>query len=135
MSPAKAKKSETKKIRIKQIGSGIGCPVEMRETLKALGLGVGDIQMPVALEQPVPIYPEISRQARIQGTVHLRCIVGKTGLVEQCNVTQHLTPECDLASETAVMKWKYTPLRVKGAPAAVYIDVILTFSLRARRKH
>jgi len=39
MSPAKAKKSETKKIRIKQIGSGIGCPVEMRETLKALGLG------------------------------------------------------------------------------------------------
>ena len=39
MSPAKAKKSETKKIRIKQVRSGIGCPVEMRETLKALGLG------------------------------------------------------------------------------------------------
>jgi large subunit ribosomal protein L30 len=29
----------TKKIRIRQIRSGIGCPVEMRETLKALGLG------------------------------------------------------------------------------------------------
>ena len=39
MSPAKAKKSEVKKIRIRQIGSGIGCPIEMRETLKALGLG------------------------------------------------------------------------------------------------
>ena len=26
-------------IRIRQIRSGIGCPVEMRETLKALGLG------------------------------------------------------------------------------------------------
>jgi len=39
MSPAKAKKSDAKKIRIKQVRSGIGCPVEMRETLKALGLG------------------------------------------------------------------------------------------------
>ena len=38
MSAAKAKKSG-KTIRIRQVGSGIGCPVEMRETLKALGLG------------------------------------------------------------------------------------------------
>ncbi len=33
------KKTGGKTIRIKQIRSGIGCPVEMRETLKALGLG------------------------------------------------------------------------------------------------
>ena len=39
MSPAKEKKSDVKKIRIRQVGSGIGCPIEMRETLKALGLG------------------------------------------------------------------------------------------------
>ena len=34
-----AKKADSKTIRIRQIRSGIGCPVEMRETLKALGLG------------------------------------------------------------------------------------------------
>ncbi len=39
MSPAKAKKSDIKTIRIRQVRSGISCPVEMRETLKALGLG------------------------------------------------------------------------------------------------
>ena len=39
MSPAKAKKSDVKTIRIRQVRSGIGCPIEMRETLKALGLG------------------------------------------------------------------------------------------------
>jgi large subunit ribosomal protein L30 len=33
------KKSEAKTIRVRQIRSGIGCPREMRETLKALGLG------------------------------------------------------------------------------------------------
>ena len=33
-------KAETgKTLRIKQVHSGIGCPREMRETLKALGLG------------------------------------------------------------------------------------------------
>jgi large subunit ribosomal protein L30 len=31
--------SERKTIKVKQIRSGIGCPREMRETLKALGLG------------------------------------------------------------------------------------------------
>lgn len=31
--------ADTKKIQIRQVRSGIGCPVEMRETLKALGLG------------------------------------------------------------------------------------------------
>jgi large subunit ribosomal protein L30 len=36
---SKEKKSGVSKIRIRQVRSGIGCPVEMRETLKALGLG------------------------------------------------------------------------------------------------
>ncbi len=39
MSAAKAKKAAPKMLRVRQIRSGIGCPVEMRETLKALGLG------------------------------------------------------------------------------------------------
>jgi large subunit ribosomal protein L30 len=34
-----AKKAGKKTLRVKQVGSGIGCPREMRETLKALGLG------------------------------------------------------------------------------------------------
>ncbi len=38
MSPEK-KNSGGKTIKVRQIRSGIGCPIEMRETLKALGLG------------------------------------------------------------------------------------------------
>jgi large subunit ribosomal protein L30 len=35
-----AKKNEqAKKLRVKQVRSGIGCPRAMRETLKSLGLG------------------------------------------------------------------------------------------------
>ncbi len=31
--------ADRKTIKVKQVRSGIGCPREMRETLKALGLG------------------------------------------------------------------------------------------------
>ena len=39
MSAKKADKKQSGTIRVRQIRSGIGCPREMRETLKALGLG------------------------------------------------------------------------------------------------
>ena len=39
MSAKKADKKAAATIKVRQIRSGIGCPVEMRETLKALGLG------------------------------------------------------------------------------------------------
>ena len=38
MSPKKKEESK-KTLRVRQVRSGIGCPREMRETLKALGLG------------------------------------------------------------------------------------------------
>lgn len=38
MATAKKQKAAPKTLRIQQIRSGIGCPVEMRETLRALGL-------------------------------------------------------------------------------------------------
>ena len=39
LSRVKEKLTGHKTIRIRQVRSGIGCPIEMRETLKALGLG------------------------------------------------------------------------------------------------
>jgi large subunit ribosomal protein L30 len=36
---SKTKNTGGKTIRLRQVRSGIGCPIEMRETLKALGLG------------------------------------------------------------------------------------------------
>jgi large subunit ribosomal protein L30 len=39
MSAVKSDAGDRKMIRIQQIRSGIGCPREMRETLRALGLG------------------------------------------------------------------------------------------------
>ena len=39
MSPKKKTDDGKKMLRVRQVRSGIGCPREMRETLKALGLG------------------------------------------------------------------------------------------------
>ena len=39
MSPARKQSEKKKTLKVRQVRSGIGCPREMRETLKALGLG------------------------------------------------------------------------------------------------
>jgi large subunit ribosomal protein L30 len=39
MAASKKSSNAKKTLKVRQIRSGIGCPVEMRETLKALGLG------------------------------------------------------------------------------------------------
>jgi large subunit ribosomal protein L30 len=39
MAASKKSSNVKKTLKVRQIRSGIGCPVEMRETLKALGLG------------------------------------------------------------------------------------------------
>jgi len=36
---SKEKKTGGATLRLRQVRSGIGCPIEMRETLRALGLG------------------------------------------------------------------------------------------------
>lgn len=38
MAATKKKESQNQTLKVRQIRSGIGCPREMRETLKALGL-------------------------------------------------------------------------------------------------
>jgi len=38
MAPTKKKETQKKTLRVRQIRSGIGCPREMRETIRALGL-------------------------------------------------------------------------------------------------
>ena len=59
MSPAKKQSNEKKTIRVRQVRSGIGCPREMRETLKALGLG------------------KMHRVAERQDTPHVRGMIAK----------------------------------------------------------
>jgi protein TonB len=77
-----------------------------------------------------PAYPPLARQARIQGTVLLRAIIGKTGTIE------HLTLESGhpmLAGSAieAVRQWRYRPYRLNDEPIEIETEITVNFVLAA----
>ena len=88
----------------------------------------GDLQPPTKLRQVAPAYPELARQARVQGVVVLDCVIDPSGRVADVKVLRGhslLAP----AAVDAVRQWLYTPTRLNGAPVAVLLTVTVRFTL------
>ncbi len=82
----------------------------------------------VLVDRVPPIYPPLARQARIQGEVLLRVLIGKDGGVEKLQaVSGH--PMLVPAAIVAVKQWKYKPLLVDGQPVQIETEVRVNFSL------
>lgn len=76
-----------------------------------------------------PEYPDIARQAGVEGDVTLRVVIGKDGLVS--NVTPISgEPVLARAAMEAVEHWRYAPVLVGGRPIGVVTTVTLAFRLR-----
>jgi TonB family protein len=75
-----------------------------------------------------PDYPEVARQARVQGAVVLRAVINKSGNIEEISlVSGH--PMLAPAAIEAVKKWKYKPYLLNGEPVTVETQIIVDFSL------
>jgi periplasmic protein TonB len=88
----------------------------------------GDLEPPTKLRQVAPIYPELARQARVQGVVVLDCVIDPSGRVADVKVLRGhslLAP----AAVDAVRQWLYTPTRLNGVPVAVLLTVTVRFTL------
>jgi protein TonB len=77
-----------------------------------------------------PQYPPIAKQARMQGSVVLRAVIGKNGEVE------HVQPESGnpllaSAAVNAVKQWRYKPYVLNGTPVDVETTVTVNFRLAA----
>jgi len=88
----------------------------------------GDIQSPAKLHHVDPVYPEIARAARVQGTVVLECTIDVSGRVVGARVIRSV-PLLDRAAMEAVGKWIYAPTRLNGQPVAVVMNVTVRFTL------
>jgi protein TonB len=78
--------------------------------------------------QTRPVYPEVARNAGIEGTVSMRVLIGKEGSVEQINA---VSGESSLraAAMDAVRRWRYRPFVLNGEPVSVVTTVNLEFRL------
>ncbi len=85
---------------------------------------------PVAIETVAPSYPELARRAHVEGVVLLEAIIGTDGSVRDVRVLGSAHPLLDPAALEAVRRWRYSAARVGTRPVAVFLQVVVTFSLR-----
>ena len=88
-----------------------------------------EMKKPVQIKRVEPIYPVILIKARIEGTVIIRAVIGKTGEVEDATVQRGAHKMLDDAALGAVMQWKYQPAMLGDRPVKVYFTVVVTFSI------
>jgi protein TonB len=89
----------------------------------------GDIQPPTKTRDAQPLYPDIARQARVQGIVILEAIIDPQGNVTNVRVLRSI-PLLDQAAIDAVRKWKYEPTLLNGVPVPIVMTVTVNFSLQ-----
>ena len=83
---------------------------------------------PEVVSAAQPMYPEMAKEAQIEGTVRLRVLVGRDGRVKKERVERGVT-YLDDAAKQAVRKWVFKPALRKGSPVSAWTDVDVEFEL------
>jgi protein TonB len=83
---------------------------------------------PILIELPTPDYPELARNAEMEGVVLVRALVGKDGSVKDAFVTKEV-PMLNEAAVDAVKRAKFKPALQQRRPVAVWVQVPINFKL------
>jgi protein TonB len=76
-----------------------------------------------------PLYPEVARSARVEGTVIIEAVLDTTGRITQLRVIKSV-PLLDQAALDAVRQWRYTPSMYGGRPVSVLMTITVRFTLQ-----
>jgi protein TonB len=80
------------------------------------------------IKRVTPNYPQLAKQARIQGHVILQAEISKDGTIQNLQlISGH--PMLAPAAIEAVKQWRYKPYLLNGEPVAVETQVDVNFSL------
>jgi len=90
----------------------------------------GDVQAPVKVYAPQPIYTEEARAARVQGVVILRAIIDDGGQVVDVQVIKGLPLGMSEQTVDTVKTWRFDPATRNGQPVPVYFNFTVNFSLQ-----
>jgi protein TonB len=85
-------------------------------------------ELPEAITKVAPEYPEIAREAGVDGTVQVQALVGKDGRVKDARVVKSI-PMLDAAALAAIRQWVFKPALSNNKPVAVWVGVPMKFSL------
>jgi protein TonB len=108
-------------------GGVVGGLPDAPAPVQAVRVG-GQIKEPKKLKNVPPTYPDIAKQARVQGVVILECTISPQGKVTDVKVLRGI-PLLDQAAIDAVKQWVYTPTLLNGVPVPVIMTVTVNFKL------
>jgi protein TonB len=99
------------------------------EPVEPIVRAAGDIKPPKLVRRIEPDYPEIARQARVEGVVILEATTDVFGRVTGVRILRSL-PLLDAAAVDAVRQWVYEPMVINGRPRPVTFTVTVRFVLK-----
>ena len=88
------------------------------------------VSAPVLVKQVKPQYSAKAKDAKVQGTVLIECVVETDGSVGDVRVTKSLDEDLDLEAVKAVRQWRLEPGKKDGKAVRVQITLEMTFTLR-----
>jgi periplasmic protein TonB len=88
----------------------------------------GGVQAAKLIRRVIPIYPQLAKQARISGAVHLVGVIGKDGAIQNLQVVSG-HPLLVNAAVEAVRQWLYRPTLLSGEPVEVIAPIEVNFNL------
>ena len=71
-------------------------------------------------------YPDLAREAGVEGTVVVQALVGPDGRVRDTRVL-HSIPLLNGAAQDAVRQWRFKPAAAGGTPVATWVSVPMAF--------
>ena len=86
-------------------------------------------ELPEAITKVTPDYPDIAREAGVDGVVLVQALVGKDGKVKDVRVVKPI-PMLNDAAIAAVKQWVFKPALSNNKPVAVWVAVPVRFSLQ-----
>ena len=104
-------------------------PPPVHKSLQTPRLLIGGVvQSAKLLRQLKPVYPQVAKQARIQGVVKLHALISREGTIEELKVVSGHPLLVPSALE-AVKQWAYQPTLLNGEPVGVETDIDVNFRL------
>jgi TonB family protein len=89
---------------------------------------IGEIRPPKLIHRIEPVYPEIARQSKVEGTVILEVITDIRGKVKDAKVLRSI-PLLDQAAIAAVRQWEYEPSIIEGIAREIMFTVTVQFTI------
>jgi protein TonB len=89
-------------------------------------------EKPERVSNPPLDYPDLLRQAGIEGNVIVEVIIDTTGRAEPASlrIVQSTNKAFELSAKDAVLKSLYRPGRVRGQAVRVLVQVPISFTIR-----